>query len=259
MQIGRVVIDRALPFLEKSFHPVAFSGWFRNPANLLNMPVNAYLIEHPKGLVLVDTGWGAMVRDDQIEYMGEFHLSLNKAVLPEGQAVHEQLAAMGIKPSDLDYVVCTHLHSDHGGGLQHVRDAKKILVSELEYQFGDRDMMIWRDIPFETFKFEPSPYGPQKQAFDLFNDGSIVFVHTPGHTPGIASTLVQANGKAFLMFADVGYARQSWEDMIMPGVCLDPVKARASLEWVKSVASQANCVEAIATHEPTSKPHVITL
>ncbi len=259
MQTGRVIVDSALPFGEKTLHPCAFTGWFRSPAHLLNLPVTTYLIEHPKGLVLVDTGWGTMVRDDQVEYMGEFHHSLNKAELPEGQAIHEQLAKMGIKPADLDYVVCTHLHSDHAGGLQHVREAKKILVSEVEYQYGDRSMKIWRDIPFETFKFEPSPYGPLKQSFDLFKDGSVVFVHTPGHTPGLVSTLVQANGKAFLMFADVGYARKSWENMIMPGVCRDPNQARASLEWVKSMALQADCVEALASHEAASGPHLVTL
>lgn len=249
LHCGRVRIDRALPFKEDTLHPLAYTGWFRNPVFKIWLPVCSFLIEHPKGLVLVDTGWHADVRVDQEEYMGGFHLSLNRAELPEGQAVHEQLAQRGIKTSDLDYVVVSHLHSDHGGGLKHVRDAKNILVSDIEYRNGDRSRKMWADINFKTYEFEDSEYGPKKKAYDLFKDGSILLVHTPGHTAGVVSVLVQANGKSFLMFADCGYARKSWEEMIGPGIAWDMEQAMTSLEWIRKISMQASCVESLAAHQ----------
>jgi len=91
LHCGRVRVDRSLPFKEKTWHPAPFTGWFRKPEYQIWLPVSSYLVEHPKGLVLLDTGWHTDVRTDQVKHLGRFHYSINKADLPEGQAIHEQL------------------------------------------------------------------------------------------------------------------------------------------------------------------------
>ena len=101
------------------------------------MPVSVYLIEHPKGLILVDTGWhrdmspeGVYDKAAQIKSLGSRVLyNVNQGQIPLGEAVDEQLETMGIKPADLDYVLLTHLDCDHANGLRAVKDAKRIVVT----------------------------------------------------------------------------------------------------------------------------------
>lgn len=265
LHCGRVRVDRALPFKENTWHPAPFTGWFRKPEYQIWLPVSSYLIEHPKGLVLIDTGWHTDVRIDQIKHMGRFHYSLNKADLPEGQAIHEQLEQRGVRTKDLDYVVFSHLHSDHVSGLKLVSDAKNILVSEPEWRSAhhkDRIRYIpsmWAGVDVNTYKFSPSEYGPQKASFDLFQDGSVLFIHTPGHTAGIVSTLIQTNNKAVLLYGDVGYARKSWEEMIPPGTAVNEKQAVESLKWVGYMSRQPICIESVASHEAEVVPHTIEL
>lgn len=265
LHCGRVRVDRSLPFREKTLHPAPYTGFFRKPEYQIWLPVSAYLVEHPKGLVLIDTGWHTDVREDQKKHLGWFHYSINKAELPEGQAIHEQLEQRGIKTRDLDHVILSHLHSDHASGLKLVRDAKKILVSELEWTSANGNQKIryvpsmWEEVNVGTYAFNQSDLGPRHSSFDLFQDGSVQFIHTPGHTTGIASTMIQRNNKFVLLFADVGYARKSWEQMIPPGTAVNMKQAIESLEWVQMMSRQHNCVESLASHEVSAPPHTITL
>ena len=265
LHCGRVRVDRSLPFKEKTIHPAPFTGILRSPACQIWLPVSAYLIEHPRGLVLIDTGWHTDVRADQIKHLGRFHYMINKADLPAGQAIHEQLAQRGIKPGDLDFVVLSHLHSDHASGLKMVYDAKKILVSEPEWiSANGREKIryvpsMWEGLRVETYRFNSSEYGPQRSAYDLFGDGTIKFVHTPGHTAGVVCTLIQSHNRYVLLFADVGYARKSWQKMIPPGTAVNKKQALESLRWVRYMSQQSECLESLASHEADVKPHMIEL
>jgi N-acyl homoserine lactone hydrolase len=265
LHCGLVRVDRSLPFKEKTIHPVPFTGWLRNPAYQIWLPVSTFLIEHPKGLILLDTGWHTDVRVDQKKHLGWFHWCINKADLPEGQAIHEQLQQRGIRPSDLDFIVLSHLHSDHTSGLKLLGGAKRILVSQPEWRSANgKDKIryipsMWEGVNIETYTFSPSEYGPQKASFDLFGDGTIQFVHTPGHTDGLVSMMIRSKNAYVLLFADVGYARKSWEQMIPPGTAVNMKQAIASLGWVKMMSGQEECIESLASHQADIKPHTIEL
>ncbi|MDO4930974.1 MAG: N-acyl homoserine lactonase family protein [Bacteroidales bacterium] len=262
LHTGTVTVDIALPFKQKTLNPIAYTGIFRSEKHQVTLPVSAYLIEHPQGLVLVDTGWGREIRDAQKTYLGAFHYKINKGVLPEGEAIDEQLLSMGIRTADLDYVVLTHLHSDHASGLKLVADAKHILTSreELEGANADKKRYIhhmWEGVNIETFDFADSELGPQHKAYDLFGDGSIVFVWVPGHTKGLVTTLVMREGKYLMLTSDCGYARRSWEQMIMPGVCINRQQLHDALLWEKQMAASPNCIDALANHDADVTPTVI--
>ena len=108
LHCGQVIVDSALAFSNKSWNPLAFTGILRSKKHLLTLPVSAYLIEHPKGLILVDTGWHTDVRVNQFKYLGLLYF-VNKANLPAGEAIHEQLEQLGYKPSDVDHLILTHI------------------------------------------------------------------------------------------------------------------------------------------------------
>lgn len=266
LHTGRVRVDEALPFggEVQSKNPLAYTGLFRSKKHQVWLPVSCYLIEHPKGNVLIDTGWGTAMRGNQRKHLGLLHYQINKGDLPAGQAIHEQLAQRGLKPEDLDYVVLSHLHSDHADGLHLVRQAKKIIVSQDEWLGAKADpkryvKKEWDGISIDPFEFQPSTLGPKKRAFDLFGDGSIVFVHTPGHAVGLAATIISHNDEFVLLTSDVGYATKSWERLIMPGVRVDKQEVMASLKWVQQVAKDPRCRAAIANHDADVVPHTITL
>ena len=111
----------------------------------------------------------------------------------------------------------------------------------------------------KTYRFSPSAYGPRKASFDLFQDSSVLFIHTPGHTAGLVSTLIQANDKAVLLYGDVGYARKSWEEMIPPGTAVNNKQAIESVKWVGYMSRQPMCIESLASHEAEIAPHAIEL
>lgn len=265
LHTGKVIVDEALPFGYKNNPPLAWTGMFRAKKHQVKLPVSVYLIEHPKGLVLIDTGWHTDNRKHQIKNL-LFQYPVNKAELPEGEAVHEQLIKLGYKSSDIDYILMSHMHCDHADGLRLVKDAKKILLSEQEHESITRDKLHylsheWKGIKLETFKFSESEIGPKKKSFDLFGDGTIIMVWVPGHSKGLASTIIRnKNSDRYVLLAsDVGYAAKSWQEDILPGVLIDKNDAQQSLNWIKMMANNSNCIEAIANHDVNVKPHVIEL
>lgn len=271
LKCGMVMVDEALPYggaltdlstQEEIMHAVA---GHRSQEHQILLNVFSFLIEHPKGLILVDTGWHTDVRYDQLEVLGEFHYRINKAFLPKGQAIDEQLSAMGIHPADLDYVLLSHLHTDHVSGVKLVSDAKKILVSDIEWKMATGPMAqayeasMWEGVNIETFPLKETGYGPHGKSYDLFGDGSIVLVSVAGHTPGLCAVQVNNNGKFVLLTGDCGYAPKSWKQLIRPGVMADPEAGMKSLKWVREMSEDPACLMIHTVHDPEAKPRIIEL
>ncbi len=266
LHLGDTIVDECGIFMpeRKPLNPLAFAGIFRSRKHQMTIPVTAYLIEHPKGKVLIDTGFNKTVRTAPIKELTWLHNKINKPVQAPGEAVDEVLGSMGVRTSDLDYVVLSHLHTDHASGLKLVRDARNLLVSEDELACAANEKVkyvhhMWEGVNLKTFKFTPSQYGPMKRSYDLFGDESIILVYLPGHTPGLAGTLIQNNGKFVLLTADCGYAYKSWERMILPYHITTREEIMASFEWIRDMAQKDNCVACLANHETDLKSRIIEL
>ncbi|MBQ9663563.1 MAG: N-acyl homoserine lactonase family protein [Oscillospiraceae bacterium] len=241
--------------------------------NRLTMPVCAYLIEHPKGLILIDTGWCRDISPcgvydlNAVNKVLPAHLSaLFHPCLPEGMAIHEQLAAMGIRPEDLDYVLLTHLDPDHVAGLKHVNKAKHIILPEDEYFWACRTVYktrqpwsLWYDQPIERLYYRGSPLGPNRWAIDLFGDESIQMVNVPGHTDGQAAIIVRNGGRYVLLAADAAYSPRNWQEMITPGFGFAREWQRKSLRWIAEMAADPGCVAVLCSHDPAIKAGVISV
>ncbi|MNN12641.1 N-acyl homoserine lactonase AttM [compost metagenome] len=156
------------------------------------------------------------------------------------------------------------MDADHAGGIKLVSEAKHILTSDIEWWATAKNKLryqqhMWEGVAMRTFSMVDSEFGPEHKSFDLFGDESVVFVHTPGHSHGMVSTIVQRNGRFVLLTNDTGYARKSWEDMILPGIVVNKQQAFESLKWVKRMSLEPNCIEVIANHDPEIMPHSIEL
>lgn len=267
LHTGSVIIDKTLPYHRESDRPLSWTGFLRPKSDRIKAPVSAYLIEHPQGLILIDTGWSTVNRGhwSQIKNLA-FQYPVNKAELPAGQAINEQLAQLGYRPSDLDYVLMSHLHCDHADGLKLVKSAKQILVSAPEWQAAQRDKMHylpheWQGVKINKFHYTTSQYGPKQKAFDLFGDGSIVEVWVPGHSAGLSATIINSynTNQYVLLAADSGYGRPSFEEHLRPSVVINGKEATQSLEWVIKKRLETNNIATLANHDPEIKPQVITL
>lgn len=264
LHTGLVKVDKALPFHGQYRNPLAFTGLFRSEKNQVVLPVSSYLIEHPKGLILIDTGWNKLVRQSNWKELGP-QVQINTGYLPQGWSIDERLQNLGYKPSDIDYLLLSHLHCDHVSGLKQVKNAKNILVSQPEWEIANRLPMVylpheWKGVNVQTYKYDHSDIGPFGESFDLFGDGSIVQIHTPGHATGMSATMVKGNdGKYVLLAADTGYAARSWEEMLTPGICTSRKDAITSLGWIREQAHSKRCIAAIANHDPNVDTQIIEL
>ena len=239
----------------------------------ITLPVCVYLIEHPKALILVDTGWS---RDISPE--GGYDAAAVRKVLPaqmaalfhplvpEGMTAAEQLAAKGIKPEDLDCVLLTHLDPDHVAGLKSVSRAKHIILPEDEYFWTCRAVYklrqpqeLWIDQPVERVFYRGSPLGPNRWAFDVLGDESVMMVNVPGHTDGQAAVLVRNGRKYALLTADAAFSPRNWREEITPGFGFDRGLQLKSLRWIAETAADPGCAAVLCSHDPERLPGTVEL
>jgi glyoxylase-like metal-dependent hydrolase (beta-lactamase superfamily II) len=272
LHTGAVCVAPDLPFGGDHCNAIKASGIFQSRKDRLWLPVSAYLIEHPSGLFLVDTGWtramspkGEFDKKAQIKSLGSLVLyEVNQGQLPLGECIDEQLAAMGIKTSDIDAVLLTHLDCDHANGIAQVADAKRFVVAADEVRFATKitnrvryNKDWWSMVELDEFEWNGTS-GPFGKSYDLLGDGSIQLINIPGHADGLfAVKVINEEGKFVLLFSDGGYARKSWEEQITSGIAADKNKQKQSLAWIREQSLDPLCVESLANHDPDIEPHVI--
>lgn len=272
---GKVCVSPNLPFGGDCSTFKAAGLWLPMSKRLW-LPVSAYLIEHPKGKILVDCGWhremspdGVFDKKAQIKSLGSRMLyRINQGMIEKGSAIDEQLAKMGIKPEDLDYVLLTHLDCDHANGLKLVSVAKHILVSREEMEFAGNGSLTnrvryqrkwWEGVDMTLFDWNGNE-GPFGKSYDLFGDGSIEMINIPGHSDGQCAVKLTGSDDHFvLLVGDGGYATRSWRDMITSGIAEDKNQQRQSLQWIRELSQDTLCVETLANHDSNVEPHTITL
>ena len=237
----------------------------------LTLPVCAYLIEHPRGLVLVDTGWCREISprgvydEAAVKKLLPAHLAaFYRPWLPEGMAIHEQLAARGIRPADLTCVVLTHLDPDHVTGLRHLRGAQRVVLPEDEYFWSCRAVYklrqpqeLWIGEPIERVYYRGSTVGPNRWEIDLFGDQSLVLINLPGHTDGVAAVLLRSGGRFVLLAADAAFTPRNWREEITPGFGFSRSMQLKSLQWIAKMAADPACAAVLCSHDPEIAPQTI--
>lgn len=237
----------------------------------VTLPVCTYLLEHPRGLVLVDTGWCRDISPEGVyspaavqTVLGAPLAAFYKPEVKHGQAVHEQLAARGIRPEDLELVIITHLDPDHVSGVKHLKGAKRIIMPEDEYFWSCRTVYklrqpwkLWMNEGIERVYYRGFGGVPNNWAIDVFGDETLYMVNLPGHTDGMCG-VVAANGKRFaLMCADAGFSRRSWEALDVPGFGFDKELELKCLKWIKEMSEKPGCVGVYASHDAEQAPRTI--
>ena len=262
LKCGEVGVDPAVPRRSVSQNPLAYTGIFRSSQKRIWIPVFTYFIEHPKGNVLIDTGWSREVRENPIRAESLRLWLTSKPRLPEKAAVDEQLKQLGIRPEQLDYVILTHLDVDHVNGIELVKNAKHIMASKEEIEAANsHDLRYfkrqWKGITFEEIPYQDSQLGVTGQSYDLFGDGTMQLIATPGHTAGSLTVLIRQGEKSLLIAGDTGYEKKSWRECSLPGPVYDRKMMKKALQWVNDLECGGTTV--LASHDPEIQEQMITL
>lgn len=212
---------------------------------VVKIPIPFYVIRHPRGIVLFDSGLG---REFKEQVQGWWIHRLVNKILPEefspSESAASQLQKMGISPEDVRYIIVSHFHYDHVGGLRDLPEAT-ILASRREWAHvtSDRIKARLRGMMVEQLKGVPdrvrpvdyspiSTIPPFQKAFDVFEDGSLLILPTPGHSPGHQSLLVTLDsGKKVLLSGDAVWVRENYERPAPKGLLVRLLEEDAPVSW----------------------------
>ncbi|MEL6671041.1 MAG: N-acyl homoserine lactonase family protein [Bacteroidota bacterium] len=182
-------------------------------------PIWTWVIEHPEGIFLIDTGENANVNDPgYFKSSGAFSNWLNttqfKFKIERDEEIDRQLERVGLSVAKLDRVYLTHLHLDHIDGLRHVKD-KPVWVNKLEWEkpYADLPKLYPEGWEPQLFPMDTSYANFPKAAF-LTQDQNLIALETPGHTHGQTSFLLKTDQGEILIAADVVYYQQQLVDDI---------------------------------------------
>lgn len=234
------------------------------------LPIYVWLIEHPEGLIAVDTGIPADA--NKARYFPPFMPLIQRAAVfdisPE-EEIGPQIRALGLAPEDVRWVVMTHLHQDHDGGLHHFPNAE-FLVSRDEWRFatGFKGRMNgylnqrWpRGFAPTLVDFDDGPLAPFSGHTSLTSAGDVKLVPTPGHSPGHLSAVIE-EGETTIMFAgDTSYTEDHLVRMVADGVGTEPEAEVETHRQILAYAAQRPMVY-LPSHDPeasTRLAHRITL
>ncbi len=216
-------------------------GMMEGGEGRVRMPVLSYVVEHPKGRVVFDTGLHADMRHDPVGRIGGLARYF-ESEMAEGTAVDERVALLDVAP---DLVVCSHLHFDHCGGNSLLGDVPVIVQrAEWDAAHGGDSTAAYNPADFDTGQYMRLIDGEH----DVFGDGSVVCIPTPGHTVGHQSLRVRTAEREVVLTGDACYFRQSLEESRLPMFGYDRDQQLRSHEVLRSL--EAGGAHLVFGHDP---------
>jgi N-acyl homoserine lactone hydrolase len=222
------------------------------------LPIYAFAIEHPEGVIVVDAGETARTSDPQ--YLPSWHpfyrFGLREWVAPE-EAIGPQLRELGIRPRDVRWVVLTHLHTDHAGGL-HDFPHNEILVSRGDLEVASGRAGLVRGYPNNRWPrwfdptvvdLSPEPFGPFPESRRLTNAGDVTIVPVPGHTSGQIGVIVDDSDHSIFLAGDSSYTQDLMLRGIVDGPSPNDAVARLTHQRIRAFAA-ANPTVYLVAHDP---------
>ena len=200
---------------------------------------SCYLIRHGDQILLWDTGlpasWKGKVTD-----LGDIAFKVDKTI-------PEQLVQLGLKPSDIDIVGISHMHSDHTG------QAAEFPQAELLIGTKDFELAKGKDDPFGPWRKEGAKVHSAEGDVDVFGDGSVMTLHLPGHTPDHMALLVKLASGPVLLSGDLYHSREAREKRGVPPFNTSREQTLQSMDVFEKLA-KATGAKVVIQHEPRDIP-----
>jgi len=225
----------------------------------IQIPVGFYVIKHPKGNILFDTGNNDKLIEDKNWWPAGLQ-GLKPAMTPD-VAIDVQLKKIGLTPDDIKYVVVSHLHLDHGGNVGKFPNST-IVVQKTEIQNafwpepGTGGPYIIGDVM--PLRAPNSNYANAVKMIqlegdlDLFGDGSVVVKRWVAHTPGSQMMTVKLKNTGLaILTGDNVYFRENVDKSIAPNIVLayDPAGFYKAYEWIRMMMATQKA-DYFTAHDP---------
>jgi glyoxylase-like metal-dependent hydrolase (beta-lactamase superfamily II) len=198
-----------------------------NEGKSMDFVDNCYLIKHAQGWMLWDTGVA-----DAIAAMpdGQKPADPRATLWRRPKTLAGQLEQLGIKPSDIKYVSVSHSHPDHIGNVEMFPQAL-LLVQKAEYEWPGTN---------NASRFKPEhPVTKVEGDKDVFGDGSVTILSTPGHTPGHQSLVVKLpKTGAVLLSGDAVHFQSNWDNRRVPAINTGQEQTRASMQRMAEILAR---------------------
>lgn len=235
----------------------------------VELPLQAFLIEHRDGLVLFDTGIDPAVQLDSSyikQTIGRFLLPrIFRFRLTDADRIDHVLSRINVSAEEIKMAVISHLHFDHVGGIRHIPQAE-LLVSEAEWQIlsephPEQEWILREHIEIPSAKWRQISFEPSNDPLfedfegihDVAGDGSMILLPTPGHTKGSMSLLIRGEGwRPILLVADLTYETALLERDQVPGTG-DKETLLASFAKVRLLKRRLPDLEVVASHDFAAK------
>lgn len=182
-------------------------------------PVSFYVIAHPKGNIIFDTGNNDKTITDPDGWWGPLAKGFGLK-MTQDDAIPAQLAKIGLKTDDIKYVVVGHMHLDHGGNISQFPNATLVVQND------ELKAAWWPDEGYSLY-YIPGDFASTKQMkvirlegdLDMFGDGSFRLFRAPGHTPGSQFAVVRLkNTGPAILTSDTVYLKESLDKDLIPPI-----------------------------------------
>lgn len=212
-----------------------------NKGKSIEFSSTCYLIQHGKEYLMWDTG----VPESAIGDPKGWSTLPSLIVYHLDRTISSQLAAIGLKPADVNYVLVSHTHGDHIGNIGLFPDAT-VVMQQAEYQWinapppSDPNLNTLVTLA-QKLLGQPRRLELITGDIDLFRDGSVRLISTPGHTPGSQSLMVHMAKSGYIILSgDVAHLEDNFERDIVPSLNVDKRKSIESMDRIKQIMADYN-------------------
>jgi glyoxylase-like metal-dependent hydrolase (beta-lactamase superfamily II) len=209
-------------------------------------PYFMYVVRHPQGTVLFDSGAHPQLASDPEARLGPAAADFDMRLSGDDH-IERRLATIGLTPGDIDVVVQSHLHFDHAGGLEWLRHAP-VLVQRDELAFAMDPPVYQREIYVRADYDLALQWQELDGDHDVFGDERVMVIATPGHTRGHQSLLVRLDGQTIFLLADAAYLLGKMRQRSLPGVLWSPDAMIATWDRIEEI-ERAEDAHLMTTHE----------
>ncbi|MGI9609814.1 MAG: N-acyl homoserine lactonase family protein [Acidimicrobiia bacterium] len=225
----------------------ALGGFLEGETGDLTYPVPVFLIDHPRGLVMVDSGLHPDLASDSTR-LGPLDGPFRVHLPADGSGSAGPLVReAGFDPAQVDQVVLTHLHFDHVGGLVEFPNAR-VVVQSAEWAARNDERLVARG----AYHSDDFNHGHDRVEIsgdhDLFGDGTVTCLLTDGHTAGHQSVRVRTGTGTFVICGDCCYLRRTLIDEHLPPFAVDRSRQLAAVRRMAFEQSQGATL--IYGHDP---------